>query len=83
MPAMTASATSRMDSRRSIEVFWIQRNASGSVSPSCGLQHGLGPVDRLAGLEPLAQVGDLGLEGDELGVPATARSRSPAPGRSG
>ena len=30
---MIASATSRMDSRRSIEVFWIQRKASGSVSP--------------------------------------------------
>src|SRR5215213_5494052 len=34
MPATTASATSRMLSRRSIEVFWIHRNASGSESPS-------------------------------------------------
>ena len=31
--AMTASATCCIDSRRSIEVFWIQRNAAGSVSP--------------------------------------------------
>jgi hypothetical protein len=33
LPSMTASATFRMVRRRSIEVFWIQRNASGSVSP--------------------------------------------------
>ena len=32
-PASTASATARMVTRRFIEVFWIQRNASGSVSP--------------------------------------------------
>ena len=50
--------------------------------PELGLQHALGPVDELAGLEPLLQVGDLGLERDDLGVPATARSRWPAPGRS-
>ncbi|MNY67120.1 hypothetical protein D3C86_2046460 [compost metagenome] len=30
---MMVSATSRMLRRRSIEVFWIQRNASGSVRP--------------------------------------------------
>src|SRR4051794_38085816 len=34
MPATTASATSRMLSRRSIDVFWIHRKASGSLSPS-------------------------------------------------
>ena len=33
LPSMTASATLRMVRRRSIEVFWIQRKASGSVSP--------------------------------------------------
>ena len=30
---MTASATSRIVRRRSIEVFWIHLNASGSVRP--------------------------------------------------
>ena len=30
---MTPSATSRIDLRRSMAVFWIQRKASGSVSP--------------------------------------------------
>src|SRR5436305_4420787 len=29
VPSMTASATLRMVSRRSIDVFWIQRNACG------------------------------------------------------
>ena len=33
LPSMTASATLRMVRRRSIDVFWIHRNASGSVSP--------------------------------------------------
>ena len=31
----TPSATARIDRRRSIAVFWIQRKASGSDSPSC------------------------------------------------
>jgi hypothetical protein len=30
---MTASATCCIDIRRSIDVFWIHRNAAGSVSP--------------------------------------------------
>ena len=59
---MTPSATSRIDRRRSIAVFWIHRNASGSESLQLLLQHALGPVDRLAGLEVLGEVGDLGLE---------------------
>ena len=33
LPSITASATLRMVRRRSIEVFWIQRKASGSLSP--------------------------------------------------
>src|SRR5690348_7823532 len=33
VPSITASATLRIVRRRSIEVFWIQRNACGSVSP--------------------------------------------------
>ncbi len=32
-PASTSSATARIVTRRSIEVFWIQRNASGSERP--------------------------------------------------
>ena len=32
-PASTSSATARIVIRRSIEVFWIQRNASASVMP--------------------------------------------------
>ena len=81
MPATTASATSRIPIRRSIAVFWIQRKASASVIFELGHQHALGAVDGLAGLEPLAQVGDLGLEGLELAparqgdVDAPARRR--------
>jgi hypothetical protein len=42
-PASTASATARMVTRRFIEVFWIQRNASrprcpGPTSPGTGLR---------------------------------------------
>src|SRR3984957_9740610 len=33
VPSITASATLRIVRRRSIDVFWIQRNACGSVSP--------------------------------------------------
>ncbi len=33
--AITPSATCRMERRRSIAVFWIQRKASGSLSESC------------------------------------------------
>ena len=66
----TAAATSRMVSRLSIDVFWIQRNASGSVMPNFVCSSALGPVDELAGLEPLGQVGDLRLQ--------SARSRVPA-----
>ena len=35
VPSTTACATSRIVRRRSIDVFWIQRNAAGSVMPSC------------------------------------------------
>ena len=75
--AMTASATSRIPSRRSIAVFWIQRNASGSVSFELRHEHALGAVDGLAGLQPLAEVGDLGLERLAARPTATWRSRSP------
>ena len=51
-------------------VFWIQRNASGSLRLELPLQHRLGAVDGLAGLQPLGQVGDLGLEQLQLGEPA-------------
>ena len=67
---MTPSATWRMLSRRSIAVFWIQRNASGSLRPEARLELRLRPVDRLAGLQPVGEVGDLALERGELGVPA-------------
>ena len=77
MPATTASATSRMPIRRSMAVFWIQRKASASVIFSLVMQHALGAVDGLAGLEPVAEVGDLGLERLELGASATARCRWP------
>ena len=33
--SMTACATCCIDMRRSMEVFWIQRNAAGSLSPYC------------------------------------------------
>ena len=33
LPSMTASATLRIVSRRSMDVFWIQRNAAGSLRP--------------------------------------------------
>ena len=33
LPSMTASATFRIVSRRSMDVFWIQRNAAGSLRP--------------------------------------------------
>ena len=66
----TPSATSRIESRRSIAVFWIQRNASGSESPEALLQDALGPVDLLARLEAVAEVRDLRLELAQLGEPA-------------
>ena len=50
-------------------VFWIHRNASASVILQLRHEDALGPVDRLAGLEALAQVGDLGLERLQLGPP--------------
>ena len=66
---ITPSATWRIESRRSMAVFWIQRKASGSLRSSCpgGCSW---PGRRLAGLQPLGQVGHLGLEQLQLGEAA-------------
>ena len=45
--SMTASATSRMVRRRSIDVFWIQRNDSGSVRPILVMSRPLARSTRL------------------------------------
>ena len=65
----TDSATSRMLDRRSMDVFWIQRNASASGRPYSLLEHALGALDQLAGLSRSLARPDLGLEGDDLLVP--------------
>ena len=62
----TAAATSRIVSRLSIDVFWIHRNGVRLGQAELRLQQALGPVDELAGLEPVGQVGDLGLERGDL-----------------
>src|SRR5699024_2446174 len=45
--SITASATSRMVSRRSMDVFWIHRKASGSVSPILVISRPLARSTRL------------------------------------
>ncbi len=75
LPSMTASATARMVRRRSIEVFWIQRKASGSDSPCSDWSRPLARssslrTSGLSGLEPLLQRADLGLEALDLLEPA-------------
>ena len=76
-PAVSArirSATSFMVIRWSIAVRWIHLNACGSVIPYVGHQRALGPLDRLAGLQPVGQAGDLRLQGGDLGVRDSAIS---------
>ena len=70
LPSMTASATARMVRRRSIEVFWIQRKASGSLKPVLGLKQAFGSVEQLADFQPLPQRADLVIERADLGEPA-------------
>ena len=64
--SMIALATSCIVRRRSIDAFWIQRNASGSRQAHLLVEEALRAVDELAGLEALDHVGDLGLERDDL-----------------
>ena len=60
----------RIGTRRSMDVFWIQRNASGSVRPAVHLQAALGPVQQLAHLQALPQGAHLGPERGQLLEPA-------------
>ena len=62
----TACATSRMLTRRSIDVFWIQRNASGSLRP-CSLCSSPLAREQLAHLQPVTQRGHFRLERADLG----------------
>jgi hypothetical protein len=66
--ASTSSDTAFIVIRRSIEVFWIHRNASASVGapPAAGP----GPVEQLADLQPVAQRADLGFQRGDLLEPA-------------
>ena len=61
---MTPSATWRIERRRSIAVFWIQqRPRPRDVELLLG--QALGAIDRLACLQALGEVGDLGLQQEE------------------
>ncbi len=70
----TVSATSRIVRRRSIEVFWIQREGLGFAQAHRGLEEALGAFDELAGLEALGEVGDLRFERADLRVAQSAIS---------
>lgn len=64
---MTPSATSRIDLRRSMAVFWIQRNASALVRPRLSWEQTLRLIDDLAGRKTLFEVLDLIVERPDLG----------------
>ena len=72
--ARIACARAFIEVRSFIAVRWIQRNASASEMPLLGHQPALGLLHDLARLEPLLQVGDLGVQGAHLLEAATATS---------
>lgn len=67
--SINASASCCIDSRRSIEVFWIHRNAAGFGEPVIRLQNALRTVHELPRLQPLRQVRDLALQRFQLREP--------------
>lgn len=64
---MTASATCCIDSRMVHRGLLDPAEGGGLGQPVLRLQNALGPVDQLAGLQPLGEIGDLLLQGLQLG----------------